>query len=321
MDARLKSHYRILRILGEGGMSVVYLAEDRRSGLTVALKVVRPREGGRLPPAAVGQLRSEVRVLGSLRHPALPRVHDLLELEGLPCLAMEYIEGRNLDVVCRAEGPLAEARVLDWARQLCGALHYLHTRQPPVVFRDLKPGNVLLDGEGRIRLIDFGIAKLVEEGSGGRTQTTARGMLSRGYAAVEQYVGGTDARSDVYALGATLHFLLSGETPPDALDVATRKAPPADLRRARPEISERTCAAVEAMMQADRKARPQSVHAVMDLFGFESEEVGSAGPSLQSAACGAGPGEATRAQPARPPAPGGEPPPGASGPPTEAWDA
>lgn len=300
----LQDRYRIVRTLGEGGMATVYLAQDLAQGSLVAVKVLHPREG-RFAPGTVHQFRAEVAMLRALRHPNLPCLFDFLELEQCHCLVMEYVAGQTLDRVLRAEAPLAEGRVLGWTRQLCEALHYLHSRQPPVIFRDLKPSNVML-GEGeQVKLIDFGIAKLLDANLKGRTQTTARGMLSRGFAAVEQYVGGTDPRSDVYSLGATLYNLLSGQQPPESMAVATGRAAAADVRAERPDLSERTASAIQAMMQVDRNLRPQTVRAVWEALGFGEAELADVAPGAVLTP---------------PPQPRTEAPPSSDDPPTERWN-
>jgi len=262
----LEDRYRIVRPLGTGGTATVYLALHMELGCLVALKVMQALDEGRFPAGALRQFRSEVRVLSTLRHPNLPTVYDVLELEQCLCLSMEYIVGKPLHEVCHEEGPLAEERILEWARQLCDALNYLHTRTPPIIYRDLKPGNVMLTEGEQIKMIDFGIAKLVEESRKGKTETVSRGMLTRGYSPVEQYVGGTDARSDIYALGATMYHLLSGTPPPDSMEVATGRAHPVIVQRA--DVSARTAQAIEAMMAVDRRQRPQDIPAVREMLGL-----------------------------------------------------
>lgn len=265
----LQERYQIVRTLGQGGMGAVYLATWLEHACPVAIKELRT-EGpeGTFPPMAVRQFRIEAQILHGLEHPSLPRVHEFLEVDGCHYLVMDYIEGRTLDDVLLHEGEVDEARVLEWTRQLCAVLHYLHSCRPPVIFRDLKPSNVMLTADERIVLIDFGIAKFYDLAAGTGTHTAARGCLSPGFAAPEQYGGGTDVRSDVYSLGATLYCLLTREIPPDAVDVATGRARRVELHAVCPEISSRTARTVESMLAVDRTRRPPSILAVMDALGF-----------------------------------------------------
>ncbi|MBM3462746.1 MAG: serine/threonine protein kinase, partial [Armatimonadetes bacterium] len=179
----LQGKFRIERMLGRGGMGNVYLATDLESSRSVAVKELRPAAGDFFPPGAVRQFRMEAQLLHELRHPNLPQVLDFIEDGGRPFLIMEYIAGRTLDDVLLMDGPVTEARGLDWARQMCDVLAYLHACRPPIIFRDLKPSNVMLTDDGALKLIDFGIAKFFDAETGGATQTSVRGQVSRGYAA------------------------------------------------------------------------------------------------------------------------------------------
>ncbi|MHB2018456.1 MAG: protein kinase domain-containing protein, partial [Candidatus Xenobia bacterium] len=164
-------------------------------------------------------------------------------------LVMDYIDGCSLDQILKSEGPQPESRVLGWASRLCDVLEYLHDQKPPVIFRDLKPANVMLDGAGMLHLIDFGIAKGLDAD---RTGTCAHQSATPGFAAPEQYGGRSDARSDIYSLGATLHALLSGQTPPHAIERATGASfQPAGSASIAPTIA--------WMMQLPASNRPQSI--------------------------------------------------------------
>ena len=180
---------------------------------------------------AVEQFRREAELLRRLRHPNLPIVSDEFALDDRYYLVMEYVPGSTLQqMLDRGEGPFPEARVVAWANQLCDVLHYLHRQQPPIIFRDLKPGNIMIMADDRLKLIDFGIARLFKPGQ--RQDTMLLG--TQGYAAPEQYGGGqSDARSDVYALGATLFSLLTGQDP---AQLAPMRALPA-VREYRPDVS------------------------------------------------------------------------------------
>ena len=144
-----------------------------------------------------------------LDHPALPRIVDIIDNGVTIFVVMDYIEGESLDKILKEYGPQPEEKVIAWAKQLCDALSYLHSQKPPIIYRDMKPANVMLKPEGTIKIIDFGIAREYKEQK--MADTTVLG--TKGYAPPEQYSGQTDARSDIYALGMTLHHLLTGIDP------------------------------------------------------------------------------------------------------------
>jgi len=210
----LQNRYRLLQVLGGGGMGRVYLAQDfRLAGAHVAVKELVDTY---LPQAeraqAVQLFYQEAAQLARLRHPAIPHVSDHFAEGGRLYLVMEYVPGETLEnILNRTPGFLPEATLRDWAVQLCDVLEYLHSQQPPIIFRDLKPANVMVTPEGRIKLIDFGIARLFDP----RKATDTLKMGTLGYAPPEQYAGRgqTDAVSDVYALGATLHHLATRRDP------------------------------------------------------------------------------------------------------------
>lgn len=208
--ALLQGRYRILEPLAEGGMGRVFLAHHEPLDRRVALKALRleaAEPGERQEWLA--QFQAEGRILASLDHPNLVRVLDSFQEGGLPILVMEFLEGRTLHDLAALHPP-TEPQVLDWAAQILEALAYLHGRRPPVLVRDLKPANLMQDPEGRVRLIDFGLARLLGPGARGLLD----GMGSAGFAAPEQYgAGPLDERTDLYALGATLRFLLDSPTP------------------------------------------------------------------------------------------------------------
>lgn len=210
----LANRYIIIHKIGQGGMGAVYKATDTRLGQKV-VAVKELSEANLTDPAEKQQARQafeqEARILAQLNHPNLPRVTDHFSEAGKQYLVMDFIEGQTLQQMLDATGgPLDVQKVSDWAVQLCDVLEYLHSQQPPVVFRDLKPGNIMLDRDGKVKLIDFGIARHFKPGK--TTDTVSFGTA--GYAPPEQYgKGQTDARSDIYALGATLHHLLTGRDP------------------------------------------------------------------------------------------------------------
>lgn len=202
--------YCIDTVLGEGGFGVVYLARHLDLDALVAIKATTDTSD-----AARQAFLDEARLLSRLRHPHLPRVTDYFIEGQQPCLVMDYIPGKDLEQILHERGaPLAEAEVRAWAAQVLEALVYLHSQNPPVVHRDIKPGNIRLAENGGIYLVDFGIAKLGDETT--RTQRAAR-AISPPFSPPEQYGGAerTDVRSDIYAFGATLYVLLTRTLPPD----------------------------------------------------------------------------------------------------------
>jgi serine/threonine protein kinase, bacterial len=210
----LLDRYVVMQKLGQGGMGAVYRAGDRRlSTVTWAVKemsqsaISSPQERQQAREA----FRHEAEMLAALNHPNLPRVTDHFEQDGKAYLVMEYVPGETLLSFLMREGlPQPPARVFEWLRQLSDALGYLHNQSPPIIFRDLKPANIMLTPSGQVKLIDFGIARLFKPGQAKDTQ--AFGTI--GYSAPEQYGRGqTDARSDVYSLGVLVHQLLTGYDP------------------------------------------------------------------------------------------------------------
>jgi heat shock protein HslJ/serine/threonine protein kinase len=255
----LNNRYRILRLLGQGGMGAVYLADDGNlPGKQVAIK-----ENLDLSQAAQDQFKREAVILARLKHPSLPQVTDHFVLPtGAQYLVMEYVDGEDLDQALARRGPLPEAEVLGWMGQVLDALEYMHTwvdpatgQVTPVVHRDIKPGNIKRTPQGRIMLVDFGIAKYQQAGG---TLTGAR-AASPGFSPLEQYTGGTDVRSDIYSLGATLYCLLTGQVPPEAPDLAAGRTPLPPLRAVASAVSANTETVILRAMQLPVAGRYQSV--------------------------------------------------------------
>lgn len=211
----LKRRYRVLRKIAQGGMGAVYESVDINSpsGAHLAVKEMSPVA---LPPSeraqAISDFRREAQMLATLRHPNLPQVVETFEEMSKHFLVMEFIAGRTLlNVIDTNVGFIPEERIMAWARQIFDVLHYLHSQDPPIIYRDIKPANVMLvESTERIKLIDFGIARFHKAG---KVQDT-EAFGTAGYAPPEQYgKGQTDQRSDVYALGATLHHLVTKQDP------------------------------------------------------------------------------------------------------------
>lgn len=204
--------YKVLNQIGKGGMSVVYLAMNEKANKQWAIKEVR-KDGVKDFEVVKQGLVMETNLLKELRHPHLPAIIDVIETDGTFLIVMDYIEGKPLSDALTENGALPQEMVIDWAKQLCDVLGYLHTRKPAVIYRDMKPANVMLKPDGKITLIDFGTARKFKETN--IADTTCLGTI--GYAAPEQFGGEnqrqTDARTDIYCLGSTLYHLVTGHNP------------------------------------------------------------------------------------------------------------
>lgn len=239
--------YEILTEIGHGGMSVVYLAMDTHLNKQWAVKEIRKKGSGKNDEIVVNSLLAEANMMKRLDHPALPRIVDIIDNGVTIYVVMDYIEGESLDKVLAEYGAQPEKLVIGWAKQLCDALTYLHSQKPPIIYRDMKPANIMLKPEGNIKIIDFGIAREYKEQS--LADTTVLG--TKGYAPPEQYSGQTDARSDIFALGMTMHHLLTGIDP-------RSKDAYAPVRMWNPELSEGIEMIIDKCVQPAAENRYQS---------------------------------------------------------------
>jgi serine/threonine protein kinase len=272
----LQGRYKIERMLGSGGMSTVYLAEHLRLGRKLAVKAIKPGVQARLNAQ---QLEAEARLMANLSHPGLALVTDFFEEGGVSHLVMEFVPGRNLEEIAQmAPKPLSQRRVLEFAAQLLDVLEYLHNHEPPVIVRDLKPSNVMLDGQ-RLRLIDFGLAKFHKPDQ----LVPDPGLGSLGYAPIEQFGRGiADQRSDLYALGATLLFMLTDQAPPDAATRLKEKVALPDPCSLNPSVTPALGAALQALLELEPNKRPPDVSAARCLL-FPAPP--AAPPSAQRRTC------------------------------------
>ena len=265
----LRNRYKINHIIGQGGMGSVYLAEDLRlEGRLCALKEV---EHDRTMPVemlkqAREQFQREATILARLDHPNLPKVSDFFLAGGRDYLVMDFVPGKDLRMLmveARKRGEfLSEREVLGWASQLADALHYLHSQNPPILHRDIKPSNLKLTPNGVLKLVDFGLVKLLT--SDEVTITILQGRGTALYTPLEQYggdTGHTDARSDVYAFGATLYHLLTNQRPVEARELFLHPDALVAPREFNPNISQRTERAILWAMSLHPEERPLDVDA------------------------------------------------------------
>lgn len=252
--SKLKSgRYRIERLINSGGSGSVYLATDTVSGQQYAVKESRDSD-----PNIQDQFKREANILLALTHPGLPRVTDEFPQENAQYLVMEYVEGEDCqEIIERTKAPLALATVVGWIHQVCEALTYLHECTPPVIHRDVKPANIRVTPGGQAKLVDFGIAKLYV--SGRPTSTAISRTGTQGYSPPEQYSGGTDMRSDIYALGATIYALLTGVEPPDSGGLAAGWQQLTPPRQINPSLPEDVEAVILTAMAVRRDERFSSV--------------------------------------------------------------
>lgn len=198
--------YKILHVIGRGGMSIVYLAMNERANRQWAVKEILKSDAYDLYAN-----KKEIEMMKRLDHPHLPSIIDVIESKHALLIVMDYIEGRSLQAILQEQGALPQEEVLKWAVQLSDTLSYLHTRKPPIIYRDMKPSNVMLKPDGNVMLIDFGAAREYQP----RKEKDTISLGTRGYAAPEQYEkeGQSDARTDIYCLGVMIFQLLTGESP------------------------------------------------------------------------------------------------------------
>lgn len=206
----LDGKYKILNKVGQGGMSIVYLAMNEKANKQWAVKEVR-KDGIKDFEVVKQGLVAETDILKKLSHPNLPSIIDVIDTDESFIIIMDYIQGNSLNKALDEFGAQPQENVIEWAKQLCDVLGYLHTCDPPIIYRDMKPANIMLKPDGNVTLIDFGTAREFKEKN--LADTTCLGTV--GYAAPEQFggMGQTDARTDIYCLGATLYHLVTGKNP------------------------------------------------------------------------------------------------------------
>jgi len=251
----LHNRYRIEAIIAEGGMGSIYAAADDTLKIKVAVKenLFTTEESAR-------QFQREAKILASVRHSNLPRVTDNFNLPGTgQYLVMDYIPGQDLRQVLK-QRTLTEQEVINIGASVADSLTYLHKFDPPIIHRDIKPGNIKITPDGNVYLVDFGLAKM---SSPSQVTTMGAKALTPGYAPPEQYGQGTEPRSDLYALGATLYAALTGNIPEDGLARAMGTASLTPIRKLAPGVSEKLAAVIEKAMEVEPSKRYPSAEAFM----------------------------------------------------------
>jgi serine/threonine protein kinase/Tol biopolymer transport system component len=260
-DSLLINRYRILEILGQGGMGSIYRAEDQNLGVQVAVKenLFTSEEYAR-------QFRREAVILANLRHQNLPRVTDHFVIDGQgQYLVMDFIEGEDLRERIDIQGLLSDVDAVILGAAVCDALAYLHSREPQVVHRDIKPGNIKITPAGTIILVDFGLAKVNEDS---QVTTTGARAMTPGYSPPEQYgTARTDPRSDIYSLGASLYMAVTGSLPEDALARAMGQIDLTPVRKHNAKVSRRLAAVIEKSMAVRPEQRYQTAEEFKQALG------------------------------------------------------
>lgn len=274
----LRNRYEIIELVGQGGMGAVYKASDRRlEGRICAVKEILPHLSENTTSETelekiTEQFRTEASILARLDHPHLPKVSDYFANGNREYLVMDFVEGRDLQEIVedakRRNEFLPEAQVLTWTAQLLDALEYLHQQDPPVLHRDIKPSNIKVTLRGDIKLVDFGLVKVLFKDDS-RTVTVVQGRGTVAYTPLEQYGGDTsftDERSDIYSLGATLYHLLASQPPVDARERFLHPGTLESLRLLNAEISSRVERAVFYALGMHPSERPANVRELRELL-------------------------------------------------------
>jgi eukaryotic-like serine/threonine-protein kinase len=277
----LRKRYQVKKIIGQGGMGSIYLAEDLRlEGRLCAVKEVEydralPEE---MLQQARDQFQREATVLARLDHPNLPKVSDFFSISDHDYLVMDFVPGKDLRQLMmearQNDTFLAEEDVLDWASQLADALKFLHTQDPSILHRDIKPSNLKLTPSGLVKLVDFGLVKMLAPGE--VTITILQGQGTALYTPLEQYGGDsghTDARSDIYAFGGTLYHLLTNEPPVNVRDRFLNPGSLKPIRQINPDVSVRTERAVHWALQLHPEDRPEDIDAFLKALFVEDAPI------------------------------------------------
>ena len=244
--------YKVLKLLGQGGFFKTYFVMDEKCNKQWAMKVCDKTHKS-YSPTLREIILQEPHMMMKLDHPAIPKVVDIVEDEASICIIREYVQGQTLDVLVDNNGPIKQEAVLEWAKQLCDVLGYLHKQTPAYIYRDMKPSNVILQPCGNVKLIDFGAVKVYDA----LLKQDDCVLGTRGYAAPEAFCGVTDQRSDIFSLGMTMHHLVTGVNP---------NMPPYEtkpIREINPQLSSRLEAIIMRCIRPNPDERFQSCDELM----------------------------------------------------------
>ncbi|MEG1618912.1 MAG: serine/threonine-protein kinase [Eubacterium sp.] len=263
----IDNKYRVLDEIGHGGMSVVFLARDKRLEKLWAVKEIRNVKDIRKRQTIIDSLKSEAQLMKDLDHPAIVRIVDIIDEHESLYVVMDYIDGEALTKQIYPQGkkkvakPIPEEKAVQWGIQICDVLQYLHSQKPPIIYYDLKPDNIMLRNEGDIRLIDFGAAR--KYSSDPKEMNRYKILGTPGYAAPEQYQSGsdTDSRTDIYTFGMTLHFMLTGHEPKATKENKNPRSRP--IREYIPSLSSGLEQVIIKCTQLDPKDRYQNSDELM----------------------------------------------------------
>lgn len=258
----LQNRYRIESVLGQGGMGTVYLAKDIRldDRLCVVKELRDDFYRDEDKQRALTFFDREARMLARLKHGNIVQVSDYFSEQGKYFLVMEYVDGENLhSIMQKREGePFDENQVVSWAIEICDVLSYLHAQDPPVIYRDLKPSNIMINADGQLKLVDFGIARKIEADD----ENTR--VVSAGYSPPEQYWGAANIHSDIYSLGATMCFLLTGADPEPLKSNSPREK--------NPEVSEYMDSVVQKCMTQESAQRYKTARELREALLYDDYE-------------------------------------------------
>ncbi|MDY7042302.1 MAG: serine/threonine-protein kinase, partial [Chloroflexota bacterium] len=269
----LQGRYEIVRVLAVGGMSIVYQARDLRfsnvTKLCAIKEMVNSAPDPHLRDLAVQNFEREANILATLSHPSVPKIFDYFSEGTRSYLVMELVEGDDLETMLNQDPDfLTDQQVIEWAIQICDVLDYLHSYTPPIIYRDIKPPNLMLDKHGRVMLVDFGIAKVFQTGQKGTMIGT------EGYSPPEQYRGAAEPRGDLYALGATMHHLLTKRDPRLEPPFSFHERP---IRSCNPGVSAGLEAIVMRALEYDVERRFESADAMKQALLLLSSPAQGAG--------------------------------------------
>lgn len=260
----LQNRYQITKLIGQGGMGAIYLAADLRFSNRVAVikEMLDHFNDPEQRQIATSNFEREAEMLASLTHPGIPQVYDRFNEGNRHYLVMEYIDGEDLEHrLLKQDKPFEEPQILDWTMQICEILNYLHGLNPPVIYRDMKPANLIVNRSNQIYIVDFGIAR--------HFNPVKKGTMigTQGYAPPEQYRGQVEPRSDIYALGATIHHLLSARDPQSE---APFTFPP--IRQLNPKISTVTDKTISKMLDMEPENRFKSCQELLEVLNKASSK-------------------------------------------------